>query len=72
MRSLGRGEGNSLPKTEEKTLVQKKEDSKVIDLSELTLTYYMIYMWTTYKSFGSSNQPTRLINTKVITVRTLP
>ena len=34
---LGRAKGNSLGKTEEKTLERKNEDSKVIDLSELIL-----------------------------------
>lgn len=52
---------------EQRTLAQQKEDSKVIDLSELT-TYYMIYMWSTYKSCLASNQPTRLITLTVTAV----
>ena len=63
----GGGTGGS----EVKPLARELEDSKVIELVGL-LSLQLIYMWTTYKSGRSSNQPTRLINTEVITVKTLP
>ena len=42
-----RSEGTE--RVERKALVLELEDLKVIDLLELT-SYYMIYMWSTYKA----------------------
>ena len=78
-----RRDGVERPKrTERRTLVHLREDSKVINLVELISTYVLIYLDPDKSgatdlylesdiNHVASNQATHLINYEVITVRTM-